>query len=265
MNTNRRRARPFRKPILTGGVLLAAAVAACAGDGGPPGRQAEPDDAVGIGHVAQPITTSGGPVGLALEIENGQGVPLRIRRGQTFYLNQIDLRASLDAAVDEGVSGLSQTGDFKDLSWAGTQLADQEFVLLPNANGTYTRRRFYRDASWMDKRSNVTVQARDAAGAPLGSPMTFEAGANSERRPSDDFFDRRFRAIQWTYDCPTASNCSGAHAFAEEALVELRNAMHPERTFVLSPLAASLEVSWSAPGAHSYQVPVTQIESPAYA
>jgi hypothetical protein len=45
-------------------------------------------------------------VGLAIEVDNGVATPLQVERGQTFYLNQIDLRASTTSTVDEGVSGL---------------------------------------------------------------------------------------------------------------------------------------------------------------
>ena len=81
------------------------------------------------------------PVGLAIEIDNGVGQPLLIRKGQRFYLNQIDIRASVDTTQDAGVSTLAHTGDFADLRWEGTRLADQEFVLLANPDMTFTRRR----------------------------------------------------------------------------------------------------------------------------
>src|SRR5215471_10800929 len=45
------------------------------------------------------------PRGLAIDIEDGAGVPLTVRAGQTFWVNQIDLRAAITATVDEGVSG----------------------------------------------------------------------------------------------------------------------------------------------------------------
>lgn len=264
-SSSSRRSRPLRKPVLVGGALLAAAVAACASDGAPPPNPEPASQDVGTTAQVTQAHSSGGAVGLALEIDNGQGVPLRIRRGQRFYLNQIDIRAAVTATTDEGVSGLDDRGDFEDLRWNGTKLADQEFVLLANANGTFTRRRFYREAKWMEQDSDVTVQPLDAAGAPVGPRMTYQAGKESKRKDSDDFFDRRFRAIQWTYDCPTAKDCTGAHSFEEEALVELRYAMHPERTFELSPRTASLEVRWSSRGANSYRVPVTQIASPEFA
>jgi hypothetical protein len=45
-------------------------------------------------------TTIDTPIGLALDIEDGTPVPLQIRQQQRFYVNQIDLRAHLDATVD---------------------------------------------------------------------------------------------------------------------------------------------------------------------
>ena len=47
------------------------------------------------------------PVGLAVEVDNGAGIALKLKRGQTYYLNQIDLRASITATNDEGVAGLA--------------------------------------------------------------------------------------------------------------------------------------------------------------
>jgi len=61
--------------------------------------------------IATPVS-AGSAAGLAIEIDNGLAVPLQVKRGQTFYLNQIDLRASATSAVDEGVAGLSRSGDF---------------------------------------------------------------------------------------------------------------------------------------------------------
>src|SRR6266567_3026673 len=70
-----------------------AAVAVCAG-AGLVLASGEPDGA-------------GTPVGLAIEVDNGVAKPLQVKSGQTFYLNQIDLRASTTSTVDEAVAGLS--------------------------------------------------------------------------------------------------------------------------------------------------------------
>jgi hypothetical protein len=246
-----------RKPLLLGAVLVAAAVAACAGDDGPPPPAGE---ATGIGRTASALAPD--VVGLAVEIDNGNPIPLRVRSGQLFYLNQIDMRAAIDTTLDEGVSGLSRAGDFRDLDWAGTRFVDEQFLLTANADGTFTRQRYFRDSAWMDQRSEFTLQQRDASGAPVGPLLTYQAGKDSRREPSDDFFDRRLRAIQWTFDCAALhGDCAGAKTFREEALVELRIAMHQDRTFVLSPETASLDLSWTAHGGHSYRIPVTQLAS----
>src|SRR5205814_3320514 len=87
---------------------------------------------------------------------------------------------------------------------------------------------------------------------------------DSQRRDRDDFFIRRFRAIQWTRGCRRATDCTGASAFEEEALVELHNAMHPNQTFTIDSRAAALSLDWSARPGAPYRIPVTQIASPPF-
>src|SRR5215467_2242367 len=85
-------------------------------------------------------TTINTPIGLALDIEDGVAIPLRVRANQTFYINQIDMRAHLETTVDEGVAALATTGDFAHLDWRDTEFVDESFLNLPNADGTFTRR-----------------------------------------------------------------------------------------------------------------------------
>jgi hypothetical protein len=212
-----------------------------------------------------PASDTGEPVGLAIEIDNGVGRPLQLHKRQRFFLNQIDVLASVDTTQDEGVAPLAHTGDFAELRWEGTRLADQEFVLLANPDGTFTRRRFYRDAAWMEARSIFTLEQRDAHGRSLAPPLVVHAGAEEPRREHDDFFVRRLRAIQWTYDCPTATDCRGAQRFTAEALVELRSTMHPDRTFVIDPHATHLTVTWSLIPERVYTIPVTHEKTPPFA
>jgi len=205
-------------------------------------------------------------VGLALEIENGVGMPLSVKAGQSFYINQIDLRAFIDTATDEGVAGLKTTGAAASLPW-GRQTAqvDEEPVLLPNPDNTFTRRRFFRKATWMDAPSLFLVEQLDANGRRRGWPVIVSAGTDRDRRRSDDFFVRRLRAIQWTNDCPAPNDCTGAKSFQEEALVELRDAQHPERTFDIDATTTSLRVIWTLDPHHPYSIPVTQVANPTYA
>jgi hypothetical protein len=236
------------------GLAIAAALAACA-TGERPGEPA----------VVTAAAQGGAAVGLAIEIDDGVGVPVSVIKGQTFYLNQVDIRATAVSTTDEGVDGLAKAGDFAGLQWGGTRLVDESFVGIGNPDGTFTRRRFFRGATWMRTRSTLTIQPRDADGGPLGPPLSFDAGHELKRSPGDDFFTRRLRAIQWAQDCPTSSSCAGATVFLEEGLVELRYAAHPERTFVLHPQTQHLAVTWSANPRRTYEIPVTQVDQAPYA
>jgi hypothetical protein len=202
-------------------------------------------------------------VGLAIEVDNGVATPLQVKRGQTFYLNQIDLRAAILSTADEGVSGLRTRGDFANLAWSDVGREEEAFVSLPNADGSFTRRAFFRGARWMNDRSTFRLEQIDEHGRTLGSPITVDAGLEDERRASDDFFVRRFRAIQWTRDCRTSTDCTGATRFEEEALIELRNAMHHEKVFTIEPRTTALRVHWSL-RRQPYTIPLTQVASPPF-
>jgi hypothetical protein len=208
--------------------------------------------------------THGSAVGLAIEVDNGVGVPLVVKRGQRFYLNQIDLRASTTATVDEGVDGLRTRGDFADLVWAGIRLEDQESILLSNPDGTFRRRRFYRNAFWMNLPSDFKLDQIDHHGRRVGDSVEVTAGREHSLRDSDGFFDRRLRAIQWTNDCRTLTDCTGATSFEEEALVELRYAQHPDDTFRIDPRATALRLHWSLRD-EPYVIPLSQDASPPFA
>jgi hypothetical protein len=216
-----------------------------------------------VAHAEQAVGTAA--VGLAVEVDNGVGVPLQLKRGQTYYLNQIDLRAALNASVDEGVAALDNAGDFASLPWAGIHLDDQEFVLLSNADGTFTRRRFYRDALWMALPNWFVLEQVDANGSRVGELIVASAGVDAFRHSTDGFFDRRYRAIQWTYDCPSPTDCTGATSFQEEALVELRYGMHAGNTFQLHNNTVAMRLHWSLRLGQPYTLPVTQVDTPAYA
>jgi hypothetical protein len=204
------------------------------------------------------------PVGLAIEVDNGVGTPLQVKRGQTFYLNQIDLRASTTSIVDEGIAGLGARSDFADLPWSHIRREEEAFVLLPNADGTFTRRVFYRGAAWMNAGSTMRLEQADERGDTIGSPILIDTGLDQDHRASGGFFNRRFRAIQWTRDCRTAADCEGATKFEEEALVELRNAMHREQTFTIEPRTTALRLHWSLRPGKPYIIPVTQVASPTF-
>jgi hypothetical protein len=219
-------------------------------------------DDSGAGECA---TAPPGAVGLALEVENGVATPLQLRAGQTYWLNQLDIRTFLDSSVDEGVAGLDATGDFASLPWTGVTRIEQEPQPLPNADGTFVQRRAYRGAEWMESLSYFTVVQLDANNHAVGTTLRVSSGIDNHQLASDDFYIRRLRALQWVNDCPTLPACTGATHFQEEALVELRNSMFPGRTFTLDPRTTSLALSWSIKPGAPWIIPVTQVATPALA
>lgn len=232
---------------------------------------AGPDDTGGAGAplASAPLgspgaTTADTPIGIGLDIEDGAAIPLRIRRRQRFYLQQIDLRAHADRSVEEGVAALAGAGDFADLDWTGTRRVDESFVSVPNMDGTFTRRRLFRDARWMNDRTRFAIEQLDAAGHRLGPTLVVDTGSEFQRSAGDDFFVRRLRAIQWTNDCTSRSDCGSATSFMEEALVELRNAGDATRSVALDASTTQLRVTWSAHHDHSYTIPVEQVDNPTW-
>lgn len=211
----------------------------------------------------QSATNTSTPIGLAIEIENGVGTPIKVRAGQRFFINQIDFRTFVNTNTDNGVNTLRTQGDFATLNWNGVSQEDQEFLILPNPDGTFTRRRFFRDADWMDKPSLMIVTPVNAQGIPTGTPLITYAGTDTNRNPADHFFVRRMRGIQWTYDCVSTTSCANAHTFQEEALIELRNAMRVQ-TFRFTENTTGLQVRWSLKPSTVYTIPVTQVPNPTY-
>ena len=261
------------KPVET--LVLTVAVAAAAACGSALPAEPPPADAPSsVGEAKQDVswgtlpapgpTTVDTPVGLALDIEDGVPTPLVVRKNQRFYINQIDMRAHLAAAVDEGLEGLAHAGDFSSLDWGDTELVDQSFLAQPNADGTFTRRRFFRAARWMDDPSFFVIEQVDAQGHVVAFPTAVDTGLEHHRTSFDSFFARRLRGIQWAYDCAAKTDCTGATHFMEEALVELRYANGPNPSFKIASATTALRVTWSARSAVPYTIPVTQIAAPTW-
>jgi len=255
------------------GLCLAAvattSAVACSG-----GRMVTDPDDVGTTKQAhsRPQCDPDKAVGLTLEVsnpaDNSPGAfpnPLRVKKGQKFYVETLDLKARIQASSDEGVSGLAETGDFKDLDWRGVTLADQEFGGLPDGRGLFTRRRFYNNAKWMERRSHFVITQLDSRGRPNGPPLVLDAGTDDRRKPTDSFFTRRFRAIQYTSDCVSKESCAGAREFEEEALVELRYSERDDNTFRFRPNTKALQIRWTARPGDPYVIPVEQEANPEYA
>lgn len=203
------------------------------------------------------------PVGLALEIDNSKGVPLKVKADQVFYINQIDIRAHLKATRDEGIAGLSKKGMFASLSWTGASM-EQEFVDQPNPDGSHTRRRFYSGAEWMRQPASFTVTPVDAKGKTVAPAVTVDVGLVKGAPNRETMFVNRFRAIQWVFDCKSMSDCNKARKFEEEALIELRNSRHPEQTLSLPAATVALQLRWSLRPSVTYAIPVQLVDKPEF-
>ncbi len=258
---------------LFGALFVAGGVAACSGGdhgGGAPAQAVRTAQAAQSTPVA--MSSPDTPVGLAVEVENGVGKAVSVRAGQRFYLNQIDVRSFANTTVDEGLHEIETTGDFASFDWHGLQEVDEAPIILGNADGTFQHRRFYRFADWMNGDNDFELAQVDAAGHVTAPPVRVHAGKEHDPDPRDDFWDRRYRGLQWTYDCKSQTDCTGATSFQEEALVELRYAQHPEKTFVMQPNTTAFRLRWSLKGdgdidrddTAAYVIPVTQVASPQY-
>jgi hypothetical protein len=208
-------------------------------------------------------TSTATPIGLALEVDDGTGKAIQVRAGQTFWLEIVDLRASTTSTVDEGINGLKTTGDFAQLPWGNPRLEGVSPDVLANTDGTFTQRTFFDNATWMRVPSALLLEQIDAAGKVVAPPILTSIGSADDERPSDGFFIRRLRAIQWTNDCVSTTDCTGASNFLEEALVEVRNAVDRSNTFRIHPNTAAFRLSWSLKSS-SWTIPITQVATPTY-
>jgi predicted CXXCH cytochrome family protein len=225
-------------------------------------RESAPETSVGASALGTDQAATA--VGLALRVEDGQGRPVSVRAGQIFYLNQLDLRAAVVSSVDRGVEGLALEGDFADLDWTDVEQRDEDFLVLPNPDGTFTRRRFYRNAQWMRKLSWFELRQVDAGGNRTAPPVRVQVGPESHATGHEAFFVRRMRAIQFANDCPEPRDCTGAQAFLEEALIELRYSTATDNTFEVHPDTTAFELRWSQLGDRTYVIPVEQVPHPAF-
>lgn len=196
-------------------------------------------------------------VGLSLLFQNGSANPRTLIAGHRRYVQELDLVESVTRFEDDGIDSLVGSSAFAPLDWSGVELAEE--LWNPALDGTMTRERYYRGASWMEAPSVFKVRAVTASGRPLGAPWLVHAGRDDRLAPNDDMFVRRFVARQTALGCPSVGDCSGA-VFVSEALVQIRGNLDPEKDSRVVPNgAAALEVTWNRLPAASFSVPVAQV------
>src|SRR4051812_22435417 len=120
----------------------------------------------GLGLIAPVMAadSSTSRVGLSLFFRNGVMAPITFVGNPSRYLNEIDIvSTAAPGSVDAGVQPLiTNGGDFSVLNWTGVRQVEEEWKTA--TNGTFTRVRYYRGASWMTQLSIFTLRAVDASG-----------------------------------------------------------------------------------------------------
>ena len=231
--------------------LLLLAVA-CAGASGCGANTDEPvatvDQAI---HFAE-------PVGLSLFFQNGQSATLKLLGDAPRFPQELDITESVPSPTDDGIAPLIASPAVSSLDWRGVQQVEE--IWIPALDGTLTRERYYRGARWMLNSSTFTVSALDARGREVGSPLIAHAGTDDRFRPEDDGFTRRFCARQLATGCASMTDCSHA-TFTAEALIQLRDALHPEQDAQPIPAAATtLRLAFDQfPRDHHYDVAIQRL------
>jgi predicted CXXCH cytochrome family protein len=111
----------------------------------------------------------------------------------------------------------------------------------------------------METSSTFSVVALDARGHELGSPLIAHAGSDDHWKPEDDGFTRRFSARQIAAGCASVGNCAAA-TFSAEALIQFRDALHPERDARIIPASATgLRLTFDQLPRSHYDVGLTHV------
>lgn len=204
----------------------------------------------------QALSPCDAPVGLSTFFTNGQAPALHLIGNSPRFLQEIDIVESVASASDDGVQPLIQGGATSALNWDGVTQVEE--IWVPALDGTFTRERYFREAKWMEVPSTFTAVAVDSHGHQVGPSLVAHAGSDDVRKKSDDDFVRRFVARQLATGCPSVGDCSGA-SFKAEALIQLRDALHPEQDARnISPSATALQLSFSQLPGKVYSVALSQ-------
>jgi len=195
-------------------------------------------------------------VGLDLEFVEGTHTPLQVIAGRTFFVDSITLRTRVEGNEHDVLRRLVTRSDFRDLDWSGLELERYDWV--PNADGTSELERFYRDAGWMGGGQRFTLAVRDTSGNLLADPVEIESTPEWPAPPSEAFATRRFSALVFGHDIVDKSDPSDAE-FSAEGWVQLRNGVAGNRTFVIPPDAARLEIVWNQMPNRIFEVPLEPV------
>jgi predicted CXXCH cytochrome family protein len=215
------------------------------------------DESAPLGQITLKSDWEAPPIGLSLRFVNGDAAPLQLLGDAPRYLQEIDVSETVTSFSDEGIEPLIESSALSVLDWSGVQQVEE--IWVPSLDGTFTRERYFRGATWMDEPTQLSVIGLGSAGQELGPPLIAHAGRGDTRQPGDDGFVRRFVARQSAFGCPAFADCSGA-VYVAEGLVQFRDALHPEQDArLIDPSAVALRLEWSRLPDVAYDVAVEQL------
>ncbi|HEY1533990.1 MAG TPA: hypothetical protein VGF76_08220, partial [Polyangiaceae bacterium] len=179
-----------------------------------------------VAKTGEAVNGAAAPVGLSLFFQNGVSAPLKLLGNPPRFLQELDITESVPSPTDQGIAPLIASSAVRALDWRGVEQVEE--IWIPALDGTFSRERYYRNARWMETSSNFSVLALDAHGREVGPELLAHAGSDDRREPQDDGFTRRFSARQIATGCASIGDCAAA-TFTCEALIQWRDALHPER------------------------------------
>ncbi|HWZ90511.1 MAG TPA: hypothetical protein VNW92_16720, partial [Polyangiaceae bacterium] len=210
-----------------------------------------------VTQVDQAVHSAVAPVGLSLFFQNGQSAPIKQLGNPPRFLQELDITESVASATDQGIAPLIASSAVQSLDWRGVEQVEE--IWVPAFDGSFTRERYFRNARWMENSATFSVIALDAQGREVGPPLIAHAGSDDERKPEDDGFTRRFCARQLAVGCAGVGNCSAA-TFTSEALIQFRDALHPEQDARTIPASATgLRLTFDALPNNHYDVSLSRL------
>jgi len=208
-----------------------------------------------VAKTGEAVHGAAAPVGLSLFFQNGVSAPLKLLGNPPRFLQELDITESVPSPTDQGIAPLIASSAVRALDWRGVEQVEE--IWIPALDGTFSRERYYRNARWMETSSNFSVVALDAHGREVGPELLAHAGSDDRREPQDDGFTRRFSARQIATGCASIGDCAAA-TFTCEALIQWRDALHPERDArTISASATSLRLTFEPLPRNHYDVSLT--------
>jgi hypothetical protein len=195
------------------------------------------------------------PVGLDLEFVEGIHTPVQVIPGGAFFVDSITLRTRVEGEEHNILQRLVARSEFRDLDWRGLELERYDWV--PNPDGTFELERFYQGARWMGGNQRFTLTVRDASGV-LADRVEIVSVPEWTASSSEAFATRRFSALTFGHNIVDKSDTTDAESSAE-GWVQLRNGVPGNRTFVIPPDAARLEIEWNQMPNRIFEVPLEPV------